>query len=212
MRGPQCRAFRARDAIGTILLGYRQNLTGSCPISRNSGGGILRIVCRNLALITGLALLPWQGNAVAQGNAEADRSLVFKVGPAFDRSLADNKLTLGGSLGVEGTAIENWLEVEAGVTRFRSGGRRADSVGLQFKKPFRLSRTVELMIGVGPSVGRDFRDGTSSRSRAIEFSVDLMVWPSPKIGWFVEPSYGYGVGPSRGDRSFGASAGILIAF
>jgi hypothetical protein len=28
-----------------------------------------------------------------------------------------------------------------------------------------------------------------------------MFWPTKHVGWFFEPSYGYGVGKSRGDRS-----------
>ena len=152
------------------------------------------------------------GDAIGQERSVQEHDLVFKAGPAFERSLNENATTFGGTLGVEVTPIEHWLELELSVTRLRSSGRRDDSVELQFKKPFQLSSTAELMIGVGPASGRNFSGGTSSKARAVDVSVDLMVWPTPKVGWFLEPTYGHGIGPSRGGRAIGASAGLLIGW
>jgi hypothetical protein len=152
------------------------------------------------------------GEAAAQDDAVEDRSLVLKLGPAFERSLQDRTTTFGGSVAVEGTLIENWLEVEIGATRLASGGRRADSIEVLFKKPFRLSPSVEFMIGLGPEVGRTFSAGTGGKSRSLQYAADLMIWQSKKIGWYVESSYGYGVGPSRGERSLAGSAGILFGW
>ena len=113
---------------------------------------------------------------------------------------------------METTAIEDWLEIELGASRLNGRGRRADSIELIFKKPFRLSSNAEVMIGLGPETGRTSGNGGTERSRSITFALDFMFWPEKKIGWFLEPTYGYGIGPSRGERSLGISGGILFGW
>jgi hypothetical protein len=46
----------------------------------------------------------------------------------------------------------------------------------------------------------------------MEFVLDFMFWHTKRVGWYVEPSYGYGLRKSRGERSYGGSAGILIGW
>jgi hypothetical protein len=52
---------------------------------------------------------------------------------------------------IEVSPIENWLEIEAGVTPLFSRGARQWGTDLLFKKPYTLSDNVEFMFGVGPS-------------------------------------------------------------
>jgi hypothetical protein len=150
--------------------------------------------------------------AHGQESAASDHFMVLELGPAFDRSSDDKKTIVGGMAAVEVTAIEDWLELEFGATRLSSAGRRDNSVDLIFKKPFRLSSTAELMVGLGPQVGRRYANGVTGKTRSIEYVLDFMFWPTKKFGWFVEPSYGHGIGPSRGERSLGVSGGLLIGW
>jgi len=51
---------------------------------------------------------------------------------------------------VEWDAIENWLEFEVGASILATSGGVEVPVDLLVKKPFRLARCAEFMIGVGP--------------------------------------------------------------
>jgi hypothetical protein len=137
---------------------------------------------------------------------------VFEVGPAFDRDIKNRSTNYGAGLAVEVTPIENWLEIEAGAARLATAGRTELGFDVLFKKPFSLTQTAELMIGLGPEVTRTTGNGERVTSHAVEFALDLMVWPTKHVGWFVEPGYGVGCGNSRGERSFGVSAGLLFRF
>ena len=150
--------------------------------------------------------------SLAEESRPAEHFIVLEVGPALNRGSEDKKAILGGMAAVEVTAIEDWLELEFGATRLRSGGRSENSADVVFKKPFRLSSTAELMVGLGPQAGRRFSNGVTTRTRSIEYVLDFMFWPTKKYGWFVEPSYERGVGPSRGEHSFGVSAGLIIGW
>ncbi len=149
---------------------------------------------------------------MAQQADYVDHSAVLGLGPEYDRDLDNKASARGGTVSVEVTPIEGWLEIEFGATFLKAAGRRATAVDLLFKKPFRLSSTTEFMIGAGPQLGRESRDGDRKSTKEVEFVLDFMFWRSRNLGWFVEPSYGYGLGQSRGDRSIGVSAGMLIGW
>ena len=68
------------------------------------------------------------------------------------------------------------------------------------------------MFGVGPEWVHTKQNGIVSNSLAGEAVLDFMFWPSGKhkFGWYLEPGYEYSF--ARGhERSFGVSAGLLIA-
>jgi len=46
--------------------------------------------------------------------------------------------------------IENWLELEAGVSPFCKRNSAEWDTDLLFKKPWTISRKTEFMLGVGP--------------------------------------------------------------
>jgi hypothetical protein len=70
---------------------------------------------------------------------------------------------------------------------------------------------VEFEPGIGPAWVHTINGGRTKDSIAGEVVFDFMFWPTRerKFGWFLEPSYSYDF--SKGQRSFGVSAGLLIA-
>jgi hypothetical protein len=97
------------------------------------------------------SLLLCYGNAFAQ-SADADKEpvAVIELGGAASRSFADAESSFGPTVAVEVTPIENWLELDAGVTPLFSRHSTEWSTDLLFKKPWTLSKKVEFMVGLGP--------------------------------------------------------------
>ena len=87
--------------------------------------------------------------AISQA-AEKEPSAVLELGAAADRSLTEAQSSLGPTVAVEVTPIENWLELEAGVTPLFRRHSTEWSVDFLFKKPWTLSEEKEFMLGVGP--------------------------------------------------------------
>jgi hypothetical protein len=154
-----------------------------------------------------VALLLFAGMAQAD-DKEKEPSAIVEIGGASEWSLRDGAAIIGPAVAVEVTPIPEWLELEAGFTPLFGTGRPEWSADLLFKKPFTLSKTVELMVGVGPEWTYTLGGGKI----AAEFALDFMFWPSAdrKFGWFLEPTYSYSF--SRGhEQSSAVSVGLLIA-
>jgi hypothetical protein len=150
-----------------------------------------------------LILLLQSGMARAE---EREPLAVIMLGAASEWSISDKALSFGPSAGVEFSVIKDWLEIEvAGAKLFRRGHSEWETE-LVFRKPFTLSDTAELMVGLGPiwtyAKGEGAKIGTT-------FVADFMFWQSPerKLGWFVEPSYSVSKG---NERSLAVSVGLLI--
>jgi hypothetical protein len=113
---------------------------------------------------------------------------------------------------VEVTPVENWLELEAGVTSFFGRGSTEWDTDLLFKKPWDLSPKAEFMFGVGPEWIYRRANGVVTDSVAAEVAADFMFWPSKRhrFGWYLEPSYDYAFGPGR-EQSIIITGGLLIA-
>jgi hypothetical protein len=62
----------------------------------------------------------------------------------------DGGFSFSPTVAIEVTPIENWLEIEAGVTPLFSRGARQWGTDLLFKKPYTSSDNVEFMFGAGP--------------------------------------------------------------
>jgi hypothetical protein len=152
-------------------------------------------------------------SAFAQDTEPVEHSFVLEIAPAAESNLGgDKSSSFGGSIGIEVTPIENLLELEFGLSRLGQGDKREYGGDILFKKPFRLSHNIEFMVGMGPQWGRKFSGEDKGTSHALEFAVDLMVWTTKDVGWYVEPSYGYGLGNSKGARSVGVAGGLLIGW
>jgi hypothetical protein len=163
---------------------------------------------RNL-VAAGLAVtLIASGQGVAAAEKDNDPLWVAMIGAAGEWPTHGN-FQNGPSLAVEFNVIKDWLEVEVGSAKLFRGSNSEFETEVVFRKPFTLSETAEVMIGLGPmwSKAKDesWKVGTT-------FVADFMFWTSPerKYGWFVEPSYSI-VNPGN-ERSFAVSAGLIIGF
>lgn len=137
---------------------------------------------------------------------------VVELGAAAKRSLTEGQSTIGPTVAVEVTPIENWLELEAGVTPLLRPHSTEWSVDLLFKKPWTLSEKTEFMLGIGPEWIHTEAHGIKMNSVGAEIAPDFMFWPSKKhrLGWYFEPSYEYKFGSGR-EHSLGVSGGLLIS-
>jgi hypothetical protein len=149
---------------------------------------------------------------VARADELRDRehSFVLEIGPAAEWPLNGERNNYGGTVAIEKEVIENWLELEFGVTALGTSGRKELSMDLLFKKPFHISPTFEFMIGAGPSIARTVNGPERKTSKSAEFVLDFMFWPHQNIGWYVEPSWT--ITPATGDKSLGMTGGLLVGF
>ncbi len=143
---------------------------------------------------------------------EKEAAAILEIGAATSWNVTGGAATYAPNVAVETTPIENWLELEAGVSPFFTRTATEWDVDLLFKKPWTISRKAEFMLGVGPEWVHLRQNGRTSNTAAAEVAGDFMFWPARKhrFGWFLEPAYDYGF--RRGHpQSIGLSAGLLIA-
>lgn len=162
---------------------------------------------RPFLLLAALALFGMQ--ASAQDSREP--SAILELGAAAQSSLTDGGTGFGPSLAIETTPIEDWLEIEAGVTPSFSAHQTEWSADFLFKKPYTLSDTLEFMAGLGPEWDRSVSGGHVTDALSAEAALDFMYWPWPerRFGLYLEPSYDYSFGKGH-EQSLGASVGLLI--
>ena len=143
---------------------------------------------------------------------DKDPAAILEIGAATSWNVTGGAATFAPNFAVETTPIENWLEIEAGVSPFFTRSSTEWDVDLLFKKPWTISRRAEFMLGVGPQWVHLRQNGTTTNSIAGEVAGDFMFWPARKhrFGWFLEPAYDYSF--ARGhQQSIGMSGGLLIA-
>lgn len=151
------------------------------------------------------------GMAFAQ-DVDKEPAAIVELGGAAGWNLKGGGASYGPSAAVETTPIENWLELEAGVTPLFARHSTEWDADLLFKKPWTLSKKVEFMFGVGPEWAHTTKLGVTTNSVSGEAALDFMFWPWAKrrFGWYLEPGYDYGF--ARGhEQSLGISGGLLIA-
>ena len=160
-------------------------------------------------LIASLVLC--SGNAFAQ-SVDKEPAAIIELGGAAGWNLKGGGSSFGPTVAVELTPIENWLELEGGVTRLFARHSAEWDTDLLFKKPWTLSRKAEFMIGVGPEWIHTRANGATKNSVGGEAALDFMFWPSGKhrLGWYLEPSYEYNFGRGH-EQSLGITGGLLIA-
>ncbi len=143
---------------------------------------------------------------------EKEAAAILEVGAEPARSLSGGGWSLSPTVAAEVTPIENWLELEFGVTPTFSHHSTEWDTDFLFKKPWTLSKKVEFMFGVGPEWIHIRKNGITTNSVAGEIALDFMFWPSPKrrFGWYIEPAYDYTFGRSH-DQAIGVSIGLLIS-
>jgi hypothetical protein len=143
---------------------------------------------------------------------ENEGKAILELGAAADRSLTEGQSAFGPTVAVEVTPIENWLELEAGVTPLFRRHSTEWSVDFLFKKPWTISDKMEFMLGIGPEWIHSNGYGVKMNSVGAEVAPDFMFWPAKKhrFGWYLEPSYEYKFGPGH-EHSLGISGGLLIS-
>jgi hypothetical protein len=142
---------------------------------------------------------------------DRDPIAIVELGAATGWNLSGGAATFAPNLAAEVTPIENWLELEAGVSPFYTHKSAEWDTDLLFKKPWTISRKAEFMLGVGPEWVHLRQNGKVTNSLSGELAGDFMFWPTGKhrFGWFLEPAYGYNF--ARGhQQSVGMSGGLLI--
>jgi hypothetical protein len=151
------------------------------------------------------------GSAFAQA-VDKEPVAVVELGGASSWDLKGGGSSFGADVAVEVTPIENWLELEAGVTPLFARHSREWDTDFLFKKPWTLSKKVEFMAGLGPEWIHTKQYSTTMNSFAAEAVLDFLFWPSAKhrFGWYLEPGYDYSFGRGH-ERSLGITAGLLIA-
>jgi len=168
-------------------------------------------MCAARSVLLAALFLFFAGNALAQ-SADNEPAAVLELGGAASWNTKNGESSFGPSAAIEVTPIENWLEIEAGVTPlFRRHSTEWDT-DILFKKPCTLSRKAEFMFGVGPEWVHTDEGGVKTNSVAGEAIGDFMFWPSAKhrFGWYLEPSYDYSFGRGH-EQSAGMTGGLLIA-
>jgi hypothetical protein len=147
----------------------------------------------------------------AQSSVPDEPVAVAELGGASSWNIKDGGGSFGPTVAVEFTPIENWLELEVGVTPLFSRHSTEWSTDLLFKKPWTLSKKAEFMMGVGPEWVHSRENGDTTNSVSIEVAPDFMFWPSGKhkFGWYLEPAYEYNFGRGH-EQSVGISFGLLI--
>ena len=158
-----------------------------------------------------MCLFLFFGNAFAQSD-DKEPAAVVEVGGAASQSVTGGGASFGPTVAVEVTPIENWLELEAGVTSLFKRHSTEWDADLLFKKPWTLSKKAEFMAGIGPEWVHTTKYGVTANSVSGEAVLDFMFWPSARhrFGWYVEPGYDYNFGRGH-EQSFGISGGLLIA-
>ena len=167
---------------------------------------------RTVVVIVGLCTL-WPmvmlAQTVERGKApDDDHAIVFELGAAGDWS-SEEGARPGGTFAFEVTPIEQWLELEIGVTAIHTGHGIEVPVDVLFKKPWRLSPTFEFMIGVGPELIHE-TGPEASTYWGLSSVLDFMFWPRKDVGWYVEPAYEVTRRDGTSHHGFGIAVGLLI--
>jgi hypothetical protein len=142
---------------------------------------------------------------------DKDPVAIVELGAVTSWNLRGGAATFAPNLAAEVTPIENWLEIEAGVSRFHTHELTEWDTDLLFKKPWTISRKAEFMAGVGPELVHLRQNGKVINSFSGEIAGDFMFWPTGnhRFGWFLEPAYNYSFAGGH-QHSIGMSAGLLI--
>ena len=169
-------------------------------------------VGRLAVFLLAASLPPGPGSAFARNDDhDTDEPVaIVELGGAGSWNLKGGP-SYGADFAAEITPIENWLELEAGVTPLFTRGATEWDTDLLFKKPWTLSKKLEFMMGVGPTWVHMRQSGKTTNSFAGEAVLDFMFWPSGKhrFGWYFEPGFESTFGRPA-ERSLGITTGLLI--
>ena len=140
-----------------------------------------------------------------------DPRVILEVGAVSSWTTSGGTATFAPSLAAETTPIENWLELEAGLTAIYTLNSHEWDADFLFKKPWALAPKAEFMIGVGTGRSHLTQNGKTSDVFSGEVAGDFMFWPTGRhhFGWFLEPAYEYNFAAGH-QKSIALTAGLLI--
>jgi hypothetical protein len=164
-----------------------------------------------IVVLFALALLPAAVAHAGEGEY-LEHTVIVGGGGAIERDLAERSTHAGANAFLEYEAIEGWLELELGISLLAIPGGTELPIDLLVKKPFSLTRHLELMIGVGPQIVRVFHPSEGGTFLGVEFALDFMYWPTRRVGLWMQPAYGFVFRGSGGSSSLGTTAGIIVGW
>ena len=120
-----------------------------------------------------LGLLLLSGYYAFAQTIEKEPAAVIELGGANSWNLKGGS-SAGGDAAVEFTPIENWLEIEVGVTPLFARHSVEWDTDLLFKKPWTLSERVEFSSGNSRGAGQRWigRDHFSDQLRCLHVPAD----------------------------------------
>src|SRR5579859_6341436 len=98
---------------------------------------------------------------------------ILEIGAATSWNIRGGAATFAPNLAAEITPIENWLELEAGVSPFYTRDSSEWDTDFLFKKPWTISRKAEFMLGIGPQWTFFKQNGKTNNSMALEVAGDF---------------------------------------
>ena len=168
-------------------------------------------------LLTIILFLSYTIDAIGQktlydSSSKNEAFAVAELGGSAGWNIRGGGLNLGPTVAVEVTPIENWLELELGVTQSFGTHAKEWDIDLLFKKPWDLSQKIEFMFGVGLVWAHLNEYNVTTNSFGGEAALDFMFWHSAKhrFGWYLEPGYEYSFRQGH-EQSVGINGGLLIA-
>src|SRR5580700_5473916 len=111
---------------------------------------------------------------------DKENKAILEVGGATSWNVSGGAATFAPNLAMEIEPIENWLELEVGVSPFYTHTSKEWDTDLLFKKPWTLSRKAEFMFGIGPEWVHLKQGGRWTNALAGEVAGDFMFWPTGK--------------------------------
>lgn len=128
--------------------------------------------------------------AAEAAERSGEHTWILGVGGAAEVELGDGSFHPGANLMFEWDAVEDWLELEVGASVLAASGGVEVPIDLLVKRPFRLARWAEVMVGLGPEVVYVAAGAFHATYIGAEAAVDFMFWPwGRRVGLWVEPAY-----------------------
>lgn len=158
-------------------------------------------------LLFGFNNLHAQGLNNTNLNKEKEPVAIMELGITPSWDLIRPNCLIGPTIGIEFTPVKEKLEIEIGASQYYNGPNYNWQFDLLFKKPYEISKKIEVMVGAGPQ----WSFSGNNHSLSAEIAVDLMYWPFKKtIGFYLEPNYDYEF-QKQNEQSIGFSTGLIIA-
>ena len=150
--------------------------------------------------------------ARAAETESVEHTVIIGGGGAIERELGERSTHAGANVFLEYEAIQGWLELELGVSWLAVPGGTELPIDLLMKKPFSLTRELELMVGVGPQIVRVFHPNEGGTFLGVEFALDFMYWPTRHVGLWLQPAYGVVFRGSGSSHGLSSTAGIIAGW